>query len=159
MISLTGKLRFQIEFKYILFHKPAFHQLINYSSENTTVSTRKSVLPQNNRNLLQFLSGSLFNVVPKKDEMAANFFHLQLVIKGRQMKAVLTILYEKIEIRSNQLEIFCKRSLMCGVANGTSTNVGSKNFGMISKVLKAFLKYSFCMVCFYLLPRQETFYQ
>ena len=32
------KLLFRIEFKYILFHKPTFHQLINSWSENTTVS-------------------------------------------------------------------------------------------------------------------------
>ena len=32
------KLPFKIEFKYILFHKPAFHRLINSLSENTTVS-------------------------------------------------------------------------------------------------------------------------
>ena len=28
------KLPFKIEFKYILFHKPAFHRLINTSSQN-----------------------------------------------------------------------------------------------------------------------------
>ena len=31
-------LPFRIEFEYILFHKPALHQLINSWSENTTVS-------------------------------------------------------------------------------------------------------------------------
>ena len=43
-------LPFRIEFKCILFHKPAFHQLINSWSENTTVSTWESILPYNNRN-------------------------------------------------------------------------------------------------------------
>ena len=33
------ELPFKIEFKYILFHKPTFHRLINSSSENATVST------------------------------------------------------------------------------------------------------------------------
>ena len=32
------KLHFRIEFKYILFQKPAFHRLINSWSENTAVS-------------------------------------------------------------------------------------------------------------------------
>ena len=35
--------------QYIIFHKPAFYRLINSSSENTTVSTWESVLPQNKR--------------------------------------------------------------------------------------------------------------
>ena len=34
----TKKTTFKIEFKYILFHKPAIHQLINSWSENRTVS-------------------------------------------------------------------------------------------------------------------------
>ena len=33
------KLPFKIEFKYILFHKLAFHRLKNFSSKNTTVPT------------------------------------------------------------------------------------------------------------------------
>ena len=33
------KLPFKIEFKYILFHKPAFQRLMNSSSEKATVST------------------------------------------------------------------------------------------------------------------------
>jgi len=32
------KLPFKIEFKYILFHKPAFHWVIHSLYENTTVS-------------------------------------------------------------------------------------------------------------------------
>ena len=32
------KLPFKIEFKYTLFYKPAFHRLIDSSSENITVS-------------------------------------------------------------------------------------------------------------------------
>ena len=34
----TRKTTVKIEFKQILFHTPAFHQLINSPSENTTVS-------------------------------------------------------------------------------------------------------------------------
>ena len=33
------KLPFRIEFKYILFHDAAFHQLVNSWPESTTVST------------------------------------------------------------------------------------------------------------------------
>ena len=50
-IFTQRKLLFKIELnKYILFHKPAFHRLINSLSENKTVSTW---------GMLQFLSGSL----------------------------------------------------------------------------------------------------
>ena len=34
------KLPFKIEFKYILFHKPAFQRLMNSSSENATIASQ-----------------------------------------------------------------------------------------------------------------------
>jgi len=37
-VLIQRKLPFKIEFKYILFHKPAFHWLIHSPYENTTVS-------------------------------------------------------------------------------------------------------------------------
>ena len=50
---------FRIEFKYILFHKAAFHQLINSWFESTTVSTWEKLIAAEQKKMVQFLPGSL----------------------------------------------------------------------------------------------------
>ena len=63
-IFTKRKLPFKKEFKYILFHKPAFYRLINSSSENTTVSTRGKRIAAEQQKMIQFLSGSLLKLKP-----------------------------------------------------------------------------------------------
>ena len=51
---------FKMELKYILFHKPAFHQLINFLSENSQpFQCGKSVLPQSNKKCYSYLDHNL----------------------------------------------------------------------------------------------------
>ena len=49
------KLPFKIEFKYILFHRPAFDRLINVSSTHTTVSTWGKRIAAEQYKMLQYL--------------------------------------------------------------------------------------------------------
>ena len=70
------KLPFRIELKYILFLKPAFHQLINSWSENTTVSMWGKLIAAEQQKMVQFLPGSLLKLPIHDFHKQNNLFHL-----------------------------------------------------------------------------------